>query len=116
MIGYTYTNGNGTALSTLLARERVRSTKVGTPVASSDGDDAQLGDDDGGADSSGNFLRRLDTETNVAFRVTNDDNGLKACSLTGTGLLLDGLDLYSSNGPVSAQESHQNTCTVHEIQ
>lgn len=68
-------------------------TKVGTPVSSSHGDDAQLGDDDGGTDGSGNLLGGLDTETDVALRVTNDDDGLEAGTLTGTGLLLDGLDL-----------------------
>jgi hypothetical protein len=72
----------------------VRSTEVGTPVASSDGDDAELGDDDGGTDSSGDFLGGLDTKTNVALRVTNDDDGLESGSLTGTGLLLDRLDLF----------------------
>jgi hypothetical protein len=71
----------------------VRLTKVGTPVSSSDGDDAQLGDDDSGTDGSGNFLGSLDSETDVALGVTNDDDGLESGSLTGTGLLLDGLDL-----------------------
>lgn len=91
--GFTYTDGDGTALAALLAGQGVRSTKVGSPVTSSDGDDAQLGDDDGGADGSGNLLGGLDAETDVALGVTNDDNGLESGSLTGTGLLLDGLDL-----------------------
>ena len=68
-------------------------TKVGTPVSSSHGDDAQLGDDDSGTDGSSNLLGGLDAETDVALGVTNDDNGLEAGTLTGTGLLLDGLDL-----------------------
>jgi hypothetical protein len=89
----TYTNGDGTALARLLARERVRSTKVGTPVSSSHGDDAELGDNDGGTDGGSDFLGGLDAETDVALGVTNDDNGLESGSLTGTGLLLDGLDL-----------------------
>lgn len=92
--GNTYTNGDGTALAALLARQGVRLTKVGTPVTSTDGDDAELGDDDGGADSSSDFLGGLDTETDVALGVTNDDDGLEAGALTGTGLLLDGLDLH----------------------
>lgn len=71
----------------------MRSSEVGAPVTSSDGDDAELGDDDGSADSGGDLLGCLDSETNVALGVTNDDNGLKAGTLTGTGLLLDGLDL-----------------------
>lgn len=89
----TYSDGDGTALSALLGGERVRKTKVGTPVSSSHGDDAELRDDDGSTDSGRDFLRRLDTETDVALGVANDDDGLEAGSLTGTGLLLDGLDL-----------------------
>ena len=71
----------------------MRLTKVGTPVTSSDGDDTELGDDDGSSDSGSNFLGGLDTETDVTLGVTNDNNGLESGSLTGTGLLLDGLDL-----------------------
>ncbi len=92
--GCTYTNGDGTALAALLAGKRVRLTKVVTPVSATDGDDAELGNDDGGADSGSDFLGGLDAETDVALGVTNDDDGLEAGTLTGTGLLLDGLDLY----------------------
>jgi hypothetical protein len=73
----------------------VRKTEVGAPVTATDGDNAELGDDDGSADGSGDFLGGLDTETDVALRVTNEDDGLETGALTGTGLLLDGLDLYS---------------------
>lgn len=90
----TYSDSDGTALSRLLAGQGVRSTEVGTPVTSSDGDDAQLGNDDGGTDSGSDFLGGLDSETDVTLGVTNDDDGLESGSLTGTGLLLDGLDLY----------------------
>lgn len=69
-------------------------TKVGAPVSAADGDDAELSDDDGSADGSSDFLRGLDSETDVALRVTDKDDGLEAGTLTGTGLLLDGLDLY----------------------
>lgn len=72
----------------------MRKTQVGSPVASANGDDAQLGNDDGSSDSSGDFLGGLDAETDVALGVTNDDNGLESSSLTSTGLLLDGLDLF----------------------
>ena len=71
----------------------MRLTKVGTPVTTTDGDDGELGNDDGGADGSGDFLGSLDAETDVTLGVTNDDNGLETGTLTGTGLLLDGLDL-----------------------
>lgn len=72
----------------------MRLTKVGTPETTSDGNDAELGDNDGGTDSSSDFLGGLDTKTNVTLGVTNDDNSLKPSSLTSTSLLLDGLDLY----------------------
>ncbi len=69
-------------------------TEVGTPVTTTNGDNAELRNDDGGADSSGDFLGGLDAETDVALRVTDDDNGLKPGALTGAGLLLNGLDLF----------------------
>jgi hypothetical protein len=71
----------------------VGGSEVGTPVSTTNGDDAQLRNDDGSADGGGNFLGGLDSETDVSLRVANDDNGLKSGTLTGTGLLLDGLDL-----------------------
>lgn len=71
----------------------MRLTEVGTPVTTTDGHDTELGDDDGGADGSSDFLGRLDSETDVAVAVADDDNGLETCALTGAGLLLDGLDL-----------------------
>jgi len=89
----TYSDGDGAALSALLGGEGVRKTKVGTPVTTSHGDDAQLGNNDGSTDSGRDFLRRLDTQTDVALGIANDDDGLETGSLTGTGLLLDGLDL-----------------------
>lgn len=88
------TDGDGTALAGLLGGQRVRLTEVGAPVTSSDGHDAELGDDDGSADGGCDFLGGLDAETDVALGVTNDDDGLETGTLTGTGLLLDGLDLH----------------------
>lgn len=69
------------------------STEVGAPVTTTDGDDAELGDNDGGTDGCSDFLGGLDTETDVALGITDDNDGLEAGTLTGTGLLLDGLDL-----------------------
>lgn len=89
----TYTDGDGTALARLLDGNGVRLTKVGTPVTATDGDNVELGDDDGGTDGGSDFLGGLDTETDVAVGVTDEDDGLEAGALTGTGLLLDGLDL-----------------------
>lgn len=103
----TYSDSDGAALAGLLDGDGVGSTQVGTPVATADGDDAQLGDDDGGTDGGGNLLGGLDTETDVALRVTDDNDGLEAGTLTGTGLLLDGLDLYWGHKVVSQAASRQ---------
>lgn len=89
----TYSDGDGTALAALLDGQGVRQTKVGTPVTAANGDNAELGDDDSRTDGSSDFLGGLDTETDVTLGVTDDDDGLEAGTLTGTGLLLDGLDL-----------------------
>jgi len=87
-------DGDRTALARLLHGQRVGLTEVGTPVASSDGHNAELGDDDGSADGGRDFLGGLDTETNVALGVSDDDDGLETGTLTGTRLLLHGLDLH----------------------
>ena len=71
----------------------MRLTEVGTPVTTTDRNNAELGDDDGSTDSSSDFLGGLDSETNVTLAVTDDDDGLESGTLTGTGLLLDRLDL-----------------------
>lgn len=66
-MGITYSDSDGTTLAALLGGQGVRSTQVGAPVASSDGNDAELSDDDGSADGSGNLLGGLDAETDVAL-------------------------------------------------
>jgi len=68
-------------------------TEVGTPVASSDGQNGQFGDDDGCSNGGCDFLGGLDAETDVALGVSNDNDCLESSSLTGTSLLLDRLDL-----------------------
>jgi hypothetical protein len=87
-------NVDGSTLSGGLGGDGVRLTKRRTPVSSSDGDDGELGNDDGGSDGGGNLLGGLDTETDVTVGVTNDNDSLESGSLTGSGLLLDGLDLH----------------------
>lgn len=94
----TYSDSDRAALAGLLHGDGVRSTQVGTPVTTTDGDDAQLGDNDGGTDGGGNLLGGLDAETDVTLRVTDDDDGLETGALTGTGLLLNGLDLRGWDG------------------
>jgi hypothetical protein len=68
-------------------------TEVGTPVAATDGQDGELGDDDGGTDGGCDFLGGLDAETDVTLAIANNDDGLESCALTGLGLFLDRLDL-----------------------
>ena len=68
-------------------------TEVGAPVTSPDGNNAELGDDNGGANGGSDFLGGLDTKTNMALRISNNHDSLEAGTLTGAGLLLDGLDL-----------------------
>ena len=91
----------------------MRLTEVGTPVASAHGDDAQLGDNDSRADGRGDFLGGLDAEADVAVRVADDDDGLESRTLTGTGLLLDRLDLYS--GEISRQPQCLSKCMISRL-
>jgi hypothetical protein len=87
-------DGNGTTLAALLDGDGVRLTEVGTPVTTTDRNNAELGNDDGSTDSSSDFLGGLDSETDVTLAVADDDDGLESGALTGTGLLLDRLDLW----------------------
>jgi hypothetical protein len=56
---------DGSALGVYLAWHGVWFSKLGTPVASSDWDNAELGQDDGGADGVRDFFRALDSESDV---------------------------------------------------
>ena len=85
---------DGANLSANLRGHGVGFTESSTPVASSDGNDGELGKDDGTTDSGGDFLCALDTETDMALRVTNGNESLEACALTGARLLLNGHDLH----------------------
>lgn len=85
---------DGTTLAGGLVWKGVWLTKRGTPVTSSDRDDGELSNDNGSSDGGSNFLGGLDTETNVTVSVTNNDDSLESGSLTGTGLLLNWLDLH----------------------
>lgn len=95
----THSDSNRAALAALFRRQRVWVTERGAPVSSSDRKDAQLGDYDGGADGSRHFFGGLDAEADVAFGVADDDDGFESGALTGTGLLLYGLDLESHQWP-----------------
>jgi len=83
---------DGSALGVDLAWHGVWLSELGTPVASSDWDNAKLGENDGRADGVRDFFRALDSESNVSIVVSDDDGSLESGSLTGSGLLLDWLD------------------------
>ncbi len=53
----------------------------------------KLGVDEGAADGSGNFLRALDAEADVAVVVADEDKSLEARALACARLLLHGGDL-----------------------
>lgn len=72
-------------------------TEVGAPVATTNWEDGELGDDNGGTDGGCDFLAGFDAETDVAFRVADNDDGLEAGTLAGSGLFLDGLDLWEKS-------------------
>merc|ERR1712018_665530 len=59
----------------------------------SDGNNGELGQDDGAADSSGHLLGALDAQTHVSVVVSNSYESLEPGSLTSSGLLLDRHDL-----------------------
>ncbi len=69
-------------------------TDLVTPIASSHGDEGELGSNKGTLDGDLDFLGELNTETDVAVLVTDSNDGLESGSLTGLGLLLDGHDLH----------------------
>ena len=71
----------------------MRLSEVGAPVPSPDRDDAELCDDNGGADCGRDFLAGLDAEANVPGAVSDHDDGFEARALAGAGLLLHRLDL-----------------------
>lgn len=91
--GFTYTNGDGATFPTLFCGERMWVSEGCTPISTTNGQDTEFCDDDGGADGCCYFFRSLDAETDVTFRVSDYDDGLESCTLAGTGLFLDGLDL-----------------------
>ena len=86
-------NSHATTFPAFFRRQRVRCSETGAPVSAADGDDGELGDDDGGADGSCDFLACLYAEADVPLGVANDDDGFEAGALAGAGLFLDGFDL-----------------------
>jgi len=99
--GGDHSNGTGAGLALNLNGNGVHATDSGTPVASSDGDDVDLGGDESALDGDLDFLADLDTDTNVTLSVTAGDDSLESGSLTGLGLLLDGKDAHDLIGELS---------------
>ena len=62
---------DGAALASDLARHGVRLANLVTPEPTPDGDDGELGQDDGATDGGGNLLGALHTETNVTVVISN---------------------------------------------
>jgi len=108
--GGDQTHPDRTALAGDLARHGVGLANLVTPEAPPDGQDGQLGQDDGAADSGGHLLGALDAKTDVAVVVANGHKGLEPGPLTGTGLLLDGHDLQDFVLQLRAQESVDDLC------
>ena len=62
---------DGAALAGDLAGHGVGATDLVTPEAPPDGDDGELGQDDGATDGGGHLLGALHTETNVTVVISN---------------------------------------------
>ncbi|DAZ97089.1 TPA: LOW QUALITY PROTEIN: hypothetical protein N0F65_001273 [Lagenidium giganteum] len=92
--GRDQTKTDRTALAGDLVWHGVWSTDHTAPVATTHWHKRNLGEDDGAADSSGNFLGALHTETDVAVAVADNNEGLEAGTLTSAGLLLHRHDLH----------------------
>lgn len=69
-------------------------TDLVTPVTSADWNEGKLGAHEGSLDGNLDFLGKLDSETDMAVVVTDNDDSLEAGSLTGLGLLLNRDDLH----------------------
>merc|ERR1719219_2911473 len=81
------------ALASHLAGHSVGLPDLVAPEAASDGNDGELGQDDGASDSGGHLLGALDAQTNVAVVVSDSYKSLEPSPLSSSGLLLDRHDL-----------------------
>lgn len=91
-------DSDGAALAGDLAGDGMDVSDLVSPIASSDGDEVELGVNEGSLDGELDFLSQLHSEADVAVEVSDGDDGLKSGSLTGLGLLLDGDDLHDFVG------------------
>ena len=86
----------------------------GTPVSTTDRENGELGNDDGGADSSSDFLGGLDPEANMSLTVTDNNDSLETGTLTSTSLLLDRFNLFSPK-PNSLVPDLANHISYHDF-
>merc|ERR1712061_639496 len=84
---------DGATLASHLAGNSVGLADLVTPETTSDGNDGELGQDDGATDSGGHLLGALHTQTHVSIVVTNSYESLEPGPLASSGLLLDRHDL-----------------------
>ena len=68
---------HGTTVASHLARNHVGLADLVPPVASSHGDDGQLGQNDGPTDGSGYFLGALDPQTDMSIVIPNSNKRLQ---------------------------------------
>ena len=87
-------NVDGSDLSVDLAGNGVGLSELGSPVTSSNGDDGELGEDDGTSNGGSDLLGALDSQSDVSVEISNRDESLESSSLSGASLLLDGHDLH----------------------
>ena len=76
-----------------LAGDGVRFADLVAPESPSDGNDGQLGEDDGASDGRGHLLAALDAQSDVSVGVADGHKSLESGALSGAGLLLHGHDL-----------------------
>jgi hypothetical protein len=88
-------DANGTTLTGALACNSMDLSNFVTPETAADGNEVKLGNDKSALDSNLDFLGDLDAETDVTILVTDNNNSLKAGTLSSLGLLLDGNDLHN---------------------
>lgn len=70
-----------------------------SPVTTTDGDNGELGGDDGSTDGGRHFLGALHAEADVSIVISDGDESLEAGTLTGTASLFSFLVLGFSSNP-----------------
>ncbi|TXG64027.1 hypothetical protein EZV62_011021 [Acer yangbiense] len=87
--GWHHPHRHATTLSGHLARHGVRQADLVSPVSSPDRNHRKLSQYKGTANSGGHLLGALDTETDMAVSVANDEKGLETGPLVGINALIE---------------------------